>query len=202
MTLEDTEQTVAGIVLAGGRSRRMGRDKAAMDWAGEPMLARVVRVVGERCTPVLVVAAEESAAYRSLYGTGGPPAVWVTDEQPGAGPLGGLAVGLAHAAQAGARWAFVCATDMPLIEAGLIDELLRGVTASAQAVIVNDAERDHPMAGLYRTDAADVIAGLTATGERRMMAALDALATYRVSVSNPEWLTNVNAPEDLHRLHV
>ncbi|AZG43985.1 putative molybdenum cofactor guanylyltransferase [Gordonia insulae] len=192
---------MAGIVLAGGRSRRMGRDKAALDWDGEPMLARVVRVVGERCGPVFVVATEESAAYRSLYGSGGPEARWVTGETPGTGPLGGLAVGLSTAAEAGAEWAFVCATDMPLITPELIDELLRGVTPSTQAVIATDAQRDHPMAGVYRTDAAGVIADLTAGGERRMLAALDALTTHRVTVSNPEWLINVNAPEDLHRLH-
>lgn len=196
------EQRVAGIVLAGGRSRRMGRDKAAMDWAGEPMLARVVRTVGQRCDPVFVVAPEESAAYQGLHGTGGPEAQWVTDETPGGGPLAGLAVGLSRAADAGAAWAFVCATDMPLISAELIDELLRGVTVSTQAVIATDAQRDHPMAGLYRTDVAPVVAELTAGGERRMLAALDALTTHRVAVGNPEWLTNVNAPEDMHRLHV
>ncbi|RPA12615.1 molybdenum cofactor guanylyltransferase [Gordonia sp. OPL2] len=202
MAQQDAGQQVAGIVLAGGRSRRMGQDKAALDWEGEPMLARVVRVVGERCQPVFVVAPEESAAYRSLFGSGGPEARWVTDEAPGTGPLGGLAVGLSRAAEAGARWAFVCATDMPLITPDLIDELLRGVTESTQAVIATDAHRDHPMAGVYRTDAAAVIADLTASGERRMLAALDALTTHRVAVSDIDWLTNVNAPEDVHRLRV
>lgn len=193
---------VAGIVLAGGRSRRMGSDKAALDWDGEPMLARVVRIVAQRCDPVLVVAAESSAAFTNLHGTGGPPARWITDEEPGVGPLGGLVVGLRAAADDGAEWAFVCATDMPLITTDLIDELLRGVTESTQVVIARDAQRDHPMAGLYRTSAASVIADLTASGERRMVAALDALNTHRVAVSDPEWLVNVNAPEDLHRLRV
>lgn len=203
MTQQDAVQRrVAGIVLAGGRSRRMGQTKASLDWDGEPMLARIVRIVAERCDPVFVVAPADSAAYQELFGTGGPEATWVTDEEPGSGPLGGLAAGLAAAAETGARWAFVSATDTPLISADLIEELLRGVTASTQAVIANDTERDHPMAGLYRTDTASTIAELTAGGERRMLGALDALNTRRVAVSNPEWLTNVNAPEDLHRLHV
>lgn len=201
MTQQDTAE-VAGIVLAGGRSRRMGTDKAALDWDGEPLLARVVRIVGERCRPVYVVAPQESAAYRGLFGTGGPEATWVTDEEPGAGPLAGLAAGLAAAREGGSSWAFVCATDMPLISGELIEELLRGVTPSKQAVIARDSQREHPMAGLYRTDAAPVIAGLSASGERRMLAVLDALTTHRVAVSEPDWLTNVNAPEDLHRLHV
>jgi molybdopterin-guanine dinucleotide biosynthesis protein A len=200
MTNTTQQSRLAAIVLAGGRSRRMGTDKAALDWDGEPMLARIVRISSERCEPVFVVAAQSSSAYRLLHGTGGPEATWVTDEAPEAGPVGGLAVGLAAAAAAGADLAFVCATDMPLISARLIDELSGAVVDSADAVIAHDTERDHPMAGVYRTSAASRIAELVATGEKRMTAVLDALATRRVSVSDPDWLTNVNAPEDLHRL--
>ncbi|PWD43956.1 molybdenum cofactor guanylyltransferase [Gordonia paraffinivorans] len=199
---------LAGIVLAGGRSRRMGSDKAALDWEGEPMLARVVRVLQERCDAVLVVAGERSAAYQGIDDIRGRAAPgidrdrvrWVTDEQEGVGPLGGLVAGLAAAADAGAQYAFVCATDMPLIAPGLIDELRRGLTGSTQAVIARDAQRDHPMAGIYRTDTASVIADLVAGGERRMLGAIEALTTHRVGVSEPDWLVNVNAPEDLHRL--
>ena len=126
----------------------------------------------------------------------------MTDEQEGTGPLGGLVAGLSAAAAAGAEYAFVCATDMPLIAPELIDELRLGMTGSTQAVIARDAQRDHPMAGIYRTDAAAQIADLVASGERRMLGAIEALNTHRVGVSEPDWLVNVNAPEDLHRLRV
>ena len=178
----------------------MGHDKAAMDWDGQPMLARIVETLGGRCDPVFVVAPASSPAYTSLHGTGGPPARWITDEQPGQGPLAGLAAGLAAAREAGAALAFVCATDMPLIETGLINELLRGMPDAADAVVAHDAHRDHPMAGVYRVSAAGTIADLAASGERRMTAALDAVTTHRITVSDPDWLTNVNAPEDVHRL--
>ena len=192
---------LAGIVLAGGRSRRMGHNKAAMDWDGQPMLARIVETLGQRCDAgVLVAATTASPAYQDLHGTGGPVAQWVTAEVPGSGPLGGLAASLQQAGADGADVAFVCATDMPLIEVRLIDELVAGLTESVDAVVATDAERDHPMAGIYRIGAASRIAALVEAGERRMTAALDALDTRRVTVSNPNWLTNVNAPEDLHRL--
>ncbi|MGV9826592.1 MULTISPECIES: molybdenum cofactor guanylyltransferase [unclassified Gordonia (in: high G+C Gram-positive bacteria)] len=200
--MTDTHGQMAGIVLAGGRSRRMGSDKAAMDWDGEPMLARIVGVLAQRCDPVFVVAAESSPAYRLLKGTGGPEAIWVTDEELGAGPLAGLAAGLHAAHGAGRALAFVCATDMPLISPELIDELARGVTESTGVVVAREAGRDHPMAGIYRTSDASVVTRLVDSGERRMTAALDALATHRVAVSEPDWLTNVNAPEDVHRLRV
>ncbi|MGW0037179.1 molybdenum cofactor guanylyltransferase [Gordonia sp. NPDC003376] len=196
-----TGMHLAGLVLAGGRSRRMGHNKAAMDWAGQPMLARIVEIVDRRCPAgVFIAATTASPAYQDLHGTGGPPATWVTGEEPGTGPLGGLAAGLSAAAAAGADLAFVCATDMPLIETALIDELLGGLTESADAVVASDTQRDHPMAGIYRVRAASVIKGLVDSGERRMTAALDALVTHRVTVSDATWLTNVNAPDDLHRL--
>ena len=202
MTDVVADMALAGVVLAGGASRRMGSDKAGLDWNGQPMLARIVGEVGRRCDPVSVVAAASSAAYRTLQGSGGPEAHWVTDEKAGTGPLGALAAGLADAAAAGREIAFVCATDMPLISTDLIDELLLGLRENDDAAIAVDATRAHPFAALYRTACAGRIRDLAATGERRMLAAIDTLSVNRVSISNPDWLINVNAPEDLHRLRI
>lgn len=189
---------LAGIVLAGGRSRRMGEDKASMDWQGRPMLETVVDVVAQRCDPVLVTA---SASSRAFAGLGGREHLrWITDEESGTGPLGGLVVALEAAAAAGKPAAFVCATDMPLIAPELIDELLHGLTSTTDVVIAQDAERSHPMAGIYRTRIAQTLAQVVADGELRMLGALDAVKTQRVGVSDARWLVNVNAPEDVHRL--
>ncbi|MFT4088710.1 MAG: molybdenum cofactor guanylyltransferase [Gordonia sp. (in: high G+C Gram-positive bacteria)] len=190
---------LAGIILAGGRSRRMGEDKAAMDWEGRPLISTVVDVVEQRCDPVLVAASESSRAYTGLFEEG-DRVQWITGETPNSGPLGGLAAALATAAAAGLPAAFVCATDMPLIEPELIDELLHGLTTTTDVVIAQDAERDHPMAGIYRTRIAPQLAELVAAGELRMLGALDSVVAHRVGVSDPRWLTNVNAPEDVHRL--
>ncbi|GAA4661164.1 molybdenum cofactor guanylyltransferase [Gordonia humi] len=192
--------TVAGIILAGGRSRRMGQDKAGLEFEGVTMLTRVAGVVEQRCAPVLVAAPETSQAYRELSRES--DLRWVTDEKQGSGPLGGLAAALAAAGAAGADVAFVCATDMPLIGTGLIEELLAGLTEQADAVIARDAQRDHPMAGVYRTRVAETLQALVDGGELRMTAAVEALDTRRVSVTDENWLTNVDAPEDLHRLRV
>ena len=195
---------MGAVILAGGASKRMGSDKAALAWNGESMLGRVTRVVAERCDPVLVVASAKSPAYLGLSEEhpGTEQIRWVTDEKPGAGPLAGLARGLAAAAEAGRDVAFVCATDMPLISVEMIDELLRGLSDADDAVIAVDSQRAHPLAGVYRTRVAGTLADLVQTGERRMLAAVDALRTHRVTLSDPAWLTNVNAPEDLHRLRV
>lgn len=195
---EHRHLNLAGVVLAGGRSRRMGSDKASLDWEGRPMLTAVTGVLAQRCDPVLVAAPNTSAAYAELSDV--EDVDWITNEPAGGGPLGGLVAALEAAEAAGSPAAFVCATDMPLITPELIDELLNGLTASADAVVVHEGGRDHPMAAIYRTRVVPRLAALLESGEQRMLAALDSIVTHRVGVSDPAWLTNVDAPEDLHRL--
>src|SRR5882724_6787502 len=80
---------VGGIVLCGGQSKRMGRPKAWLPFAGELMLPRVVRLLGEAVNPVVVVAAPEQDVPPL------PPRVpIVRDAEMGRGPLQGLAAGL------------------------------------------------------------------------------------------------------------
>ncbi|MFZ1381271.1 MAG: molybdenum cofactor guanylyltransferase MobA, partial [Scrofimicrobium sp.] len=67
-------------------------------------------------------------------------------------------------------------------------------------VVVHEGGRDHPMAAIYRTRVVPQLVALLESGEQRMLAGLDAIVTHRVGVSDPAWLTNVDAPEDLHRL--
>ncbi|MGB3301690.1 molybdenum cofactor guanylyltransferase [Gordonia sp. (in: high G+C Gram-positive bacteria)] len=191
---------LAGIILAGGRSRRMGQDKAALEWDGGPMLSKIAWAISARCEPVLVAAPLTSQAYVDLNEE--TDLEWVTTEKAGSGPLGGLVAALTVARERGADAAFVCATDMPLVDTGLIDELVGGLTESSDAVVAYDAGRDHPMAAIYRTRVVDQLADLVEGGELRMVAALEALVTRRVGVSDPEWLANVDAPEDLHRLRI
>jgi molybdenum cofactor guanylyltransferase len=88
---------VTGIVLAGGRSSRMGRDKAALKLDGQTLQNRCVAVLRECFPEVLVIR---------------------HDDVPGLGPIGGLATALRRAPEV-----FVVACDMPFLNAGLIREM-------------------------------------------------------------------------------
>src|SRR5262245_21810446 len=100
---------VAGIVLCGGRSSRMGRPKAWLPFGGELMLARVVRLLREEADPVVVVAAPDQDV---------PPlpaeVVVVRDEEKGRGPLQGLAAGL-DALRGRAEAAYLSSCDVPFL---------------------------------------------------------------------------------------
>ena len=182
---------LAGVVLAGGASRRMGRDKALMPHPATPgtsMIEHTVNVLAARCGPVFVVAAPGQVL----------PALAarvVRDEVGGLGPLLATGRGLHAAAAAGMPRAFVAAVDMPALSAGLID-LLCGAADIADVVMPNDG-RDHYLAAVYRTSLADQIDTLAQAGARSMRALIDSVDTSRVAVPAGPVLTNLNCESDL-----
>lgn len=184
---------LAAVVLAGGASRRMGRDKATMahpaadpGQAGSTMVERTVGVLAARCSPVFVVAAPRQRLPRL-------DAVILRDEVCGAGPLPAAGRGLRAAAAAGRDRAFVCAVDMPGLRADLVDQL--AAHPGADIVLAWDG-RDHYLAAVYRTGLADRIEAMVAAGERRMGALADALGAVRVAVPATA-VANLNKPSDL-----
>jgi molybdopterin-guanine dinucleotide biosynthesis protein A len=205
MTPVTEPASLAGVVLAGGASLRMGRDKATMpvpaalldsnDRSEAPitMVERVVSVVGQRCQPVFVVAAPG----QSLPDL---PARVVRDDVRGVGPLLATGRGLRAAAEAGAKRAFLAAADMPLLTADVIDLLeARAIELDADVVLPWDG-RDHYLAAVYRTELADQVDALVAAGERSMRALVDRVDAQRIVIPESRSLTNLNSDADLRTL--
>ncbi|WP_370530826.1 molybdenum cofactor guanylyltransferase [Mycobacterium paragordonae] len=183
---------LAGVVVAGGESRRMGRDKATLPLPGGTgtMVERVVDVVSQRCSPVYVMAAP-GQPLPAL------PVQILRDEVRGLGPLPATGRGLRAAAAAGARYAFVAAVDMPSLTVDLIEELFRlAVETNAEVVMPWDG-RSHYLAAIYRTDLADRIDTLVAAGARKMSDLIDASDAQQIVLTESEALTNVNTADDL-----
>jgi molybdopterin-guanine dinucleotide biosynthesis protein A len=172
----------------------MGRDKATLSvpgaLGGRTLVEHVVGIVGRRCAPVFVIAARG----QSLPAL---PAQVLRDEKAGVGPLLAVGHGLRAAGTAGAERAFVCAVDMPLLTAELIDTL---AGADADVVLPWDG-RDHYLAAVYRTGLSTRAESLVAAGQRRMGALINTVDARRmvVSESTPA-LVNVNTPADLRTL--
>lgn len=181
---------LAAVVLAGGASRRIGRDKATLPYQGRTLVERVVGAVKPRCAPVFVIAAPGQRI----------PAVEadvLRDDVRGVGPLVATGRGLRAAAEAGVPWAFVCAVDMPFLDAALIDVLVDSAKNLTADVVLPWDGRDHYLAGLYRTSLVERISDLVAAGERSMAALVNSVETQRIVVSDAGSLTNVNSSADL-----
>jgi len=149
--------TVAGVVLAGGRSTRMGQPKAQLPWGRTSLLAHVLGRVSEGVDGPLVAVRAAGQELPAL-----PVGVRVVeDPSEGLGPLQGIAAGLAAAAQAGADVAFVAATDMPLLEPAYVRRVvaLLGDADVAMPVVLGHRQT---LAAAYRTSVAPVAAALVA----------------------------------------
>jgi 5-formyltetrahydrofolate cyclo-ligase len=199
---------VAGIVLAGGRSLRFGRAKAAAEVAGVPMLERVVAVLASCCDEVVVVAAPDDAARDVLAlaraHDSGVPVRLLHDARAHAGPAAALAGALPSVA---CELAFVSGCDTPLLAPALVRGLVGAAAASpATDVVAPDRGKGlEPLLAVYRVATmAAVLASATRSGPIRLVDALTAARHLRVAgdelaALDPDGASflNVNQPADL-----
>lgn len=172
-----------GFVLAGGASRRMGRDKALLDFAGGTMIASVAKSIAPFAASVTIIGPPER--YRQ---TGLPV---VADRRPGCGPLAGIETAFAESAS---DWILIAACDMPLIEPEVLESLWRSVRDDAQAVWPRTPDgRVHPLCALYHRRAAARVTAALDAGRFKVRDAFDPGAVVLVGV--PE-IDNVNTPEE------
>jgi molybdopterin-guanine dinucleotide biosynthesis protein A len=152
----------AGIILAGGRSSRMGTPKAALEWHGSTLLRRVVGVVGRSLDgPVVVVRAPEQELPELPDGV-----EVVEDAREGRGPLQGLAAGLA-AVRERAHAAYASSTDVPLLHPRFIRQVLAALDDDVDVVLPEVGGFRHPLAAVYRTELVDVVERLIAEDRMR-----------------------------------
>lgn len=164
--MPDKERMRLGaIILAGGRSARMGRPKEALPFGGAPLLARVTAALAPACDPIVVVARDARQELPPL-----PAAVLRThDDAPGRGPLAGLAAGLRALAAHGfgpADAAFVVACDHPFVGAAFarfLADRLGG--ADADAAMPDVGGRVEPLCAVYRLRCLPRIDALLAAGD-------------------------------------
>ncbi len=174
--------STGGIVICGGKSRRMGRPKVTLPFGPELMLPRVVRLVAEAVEHVAVVA----AAGQELPAL--PREVPIRyDRQPERGPLEGIAVGLA-ALRGRAEAAFVTGCDVPLLVPAFVRRMIE-LAAGFDVAVPHVGGYDEPLSAVYRTSVLPQIEALLAAGRLRPVFLFDEVRTRRVA---PEELTGVD----------
>ncbi|MGD0702227.1 MAG: molybdenum cofactor guanylyltransferase [Trebonia sp.] len=177
--------TWAGVVLAGGRSSRMGAPKPALEWHGSTLLRRTVGIVA-RATggPVVVVRASGQQLPPLPLGT-----VVVDDPREGKGPVQGIAAGLAALAALGtpgtpasaAETAFVSSTDLPFLHPAFIQCVLRALTEDAADVALPVARGfRQPLAAAYRVSLAGTAERLVSAGRLRPALLFDECVVTRI----------------------
>jgi molybdopterin-guanine dinucleotide biosynthesis protein A len=189
----DSRDQIAGFILAGGESARMGRDKALLELGGEALIVRMAQLVESVAGCVTVIG--DSAAYRALG------LRTIGDDWPGAGPLGGIATALRASS---ARWSLVVACDLPYLTKPWLDYTIRRAFASrAEAVVPMGALGAEPLCAIYHERTEGAIRAALALGTRKVTEALKNLSVETIEPA--EWkafdsegllFKNMNAPED------
>ncbi|QDT92433.1 molybdenum cofactor guanylyltransferase [Gimesia algae] len=160
MSNTNNQIKVGGIILCGGESLRMNYPKALLPWGQELMLQRVIRIVSEVVSPVIVVASRDQELPEI------PDSVRVVyDEKPGVGPLPAIALGLREL-ELDCQAAFVSACDTPLIQKDMIQAIVSRLPDHDLAMVRED-QWYHPLAAVYRTSLVEMIEGMLAANIQR-----------------------------------
>lgn len=192
----------AGIILAGGRSQRMGTNKALLPLPGqasETFLAHLVSTLAPLCAEVLIVARDQAQfAHVAL-----PDTRLVFDEKPGGGPLMGLYSGL-NAMQA--TTALVVAVDMPFVQSALPAFLLDCYKQDTLIVPVV-AGIPQVLLALYPRSTLSAIETLLKQGKRAPRALLEVVPVQYIEEEQLRQIdpqlrsfVGINTPEDLQRI--
>lgn len=189
-----TSAAIYGLVLAGGTSRRMQRDKAALLYAGQPQLQRAVELLQPICaqTFVSVRADQQQDALRARWPL-------IIDQHAELGPLAGIAA--AQTLHPEVAW-LVIACDLLMLNAQTLEYLLHWRQAGCLATAYRSPydQLPEPLCAIWEPDSGPLIRTAIAAGEFSPRMLLQRWNTALIDAPHPETLNNVNTPDEQQRM--
>lgn len=203
MTSEQTRRGVAGIILAGGQSRRMGRDKALLPVPGQPSLTFVehlASLLAQSCQEVLLVARDQTSGKELFASATRHDWRLVYDQIPDQGPLMGLLSGLQATPYS---HALVLAVDLPFAQPALL-AWLAALPLTDELLVPHVQDIPQVLLARYPRALLPIIEDCLRTGRRDPRALLSKvpvryLEEAQLRETDPELrsFANINTPEDL-----
>lgn len=194
-TAIDTAPPVYGLVLAGGKSLRMGQDKGAILWHGQEQRHYMAGLLGAVCDRVFISCRQDQ------LGTLGKRYPLLPDTVSGAGPL--CAILSAFAAHPGVAW-LVAACDLPLLDEPTLQYLLteRDSQAMATTFLSPHDGLPEPLITIWEPAGSSVLQELYAANfncpRKALIRNLDRVKT--LTPPNPDALINANTPDDADKV--
>ena len=200
----DRSADCCAVLLRGGRSRRMGMDKALLSWEGKTFLQTIADQMDIFEEKYLSVAAEpDKAACPEVTHLDGLLQGWkvLPDRIPNCGPMGGIWTALSACR---AEWALTASCDIPAVRQSFFLKLLDSRSEDVDIVCpVTSDGRMHMTCALYRRSAAPLLEARLREGNYRMRSLFSCCRVKTVPVTDPEeerMLSNINTPEELDRV--
>jgi molybdopterin-guanine dinucleotide biosynthesis protein A/molybdopterin converting factor small subunit len=194
-TLDQAVRDATAVVLAGGKSSRMGRPKPLLLFDGEPLITHIVRGLKQMFTETVIVAAPEQELPDL-------PVSLVRDEVAYQGPVGGIYYGLNAAS---GEFCFVTSCDVPFLNAALISRLMAQISNN-DVVVPYWEDRFQPLHAVYRRSVLPLLKEQLDRGELRPIYLFDKVRTLKIGedeirLFDPEGLSflNMNTPDDYER---
>ena len=175
--------TVTGAIFCGGKSSRMGRDKASLALSNRPMVQWVAEAIS-------------AAGIERIYTLGGPAhndLASIPDSNPHAGPLSALVGAVEVLGDV-----FVCPCDVPLISVDLVKKIIAVGKETEKSVVLAQSDYLQPLIGLYKESSAIMLRTGYEQGARGPKELLTQ-EVFETVKANENEVRNVNTPEDLRR---
>ena len=196
---------IDALILAGGRSARMGQDKALISVQGQPMLRRVAQVASGCCRQVWIL-----SPWPQRYSVVvDPVGSLLREDHPDQGPLVGFHQGITQVSSIPdpPEWILLLACDLPFLQETILREgmeRLEGIESDRLALVPYRQDRWEPLCGWYRLRCLSSLAAAIQRGERSFQTWLARIPVEKLQITSghSEWermLWNCNTPADLER---
>lgn len=183
------QRNITGVILAGGRSSRMGEDKGLIEVNGKPLFEHIAERLRPQAGEILISCNRNTEQYGVNFRT-------VTDiKQDFSGPLAGM---LAALSVSKTEWVLFVPCDVPAFPVNLAEAFLANADGQ-QAVYACDPKREHPTLCLLNRNLIPTLKAYLENGDRKLMIFFHKIGARPVLFNESTAFSNLNTPEDVVR---
>jgi len=184
-------KNITGIILAGGKSSRMGTDKGFIDLNGKPFITHIIEAMKPLVSDIIIV------SNNSEYDQFGY--IRIEDSIKESGPLAGLYTGLCYSE---AEYNLVLSCDIPLINSKVINKLIDGIDETKDVIQLKSQNKTMPLMALYKKHCLHKCKALLDKDEKRLRIAVEQLQTKTITIDTEldQFVKNINTIEQLNEI--
>ena len=185
------KSTITGIILAGGKSSRMGEDKGFLKLNGKTFMSSIIAALNPIVGEIIIVSNNSEYDVFNLKR--------VADSMEDSGPLAGLYSGLLHSETENN---IVLSCDVPLISTSVLKKLLEGAPSEAEVIQFESEGKTMPLVAMYKKKCRHHFLKLLQTKERRLRFAIDQLDVKTITLDSElgKTVRNINTISELKDL--
>ncbi|WP_445736643.1 molybdenum cofactor guanylyltransferase [Mariniflexile sp.] len=185
------KKNITGIVLAGGKSSRMGTDKGFLHFKGKPFVHYGIEALKPLVSEIIIVSDDSNYDVFGLKR--------MNDLIKNAGPVAGICAGLEASST---DYNLILSCDIPLINSDILKQLIEGMDETSEIIQIESNGKTMPLIALYKKSCKAKFLKLLNEDERRLRIAVNTCKTKNIILKkeNTMFITNVNTKEELKRM--